>query len=146
MHCDVTDVGLAVRRILDCIVAINHWMSSNRLKLNLDKTQFLRLGTWQQLKKFDLLPIHMPSGWIIHPSSIAKDLSVTLYSYLTMVAHVDKMVKVCMYQLRQLSLYLLRKSQYFDAASVLVHAFIVSRTRVCKLNGHIIAHCVCLFI
>ena len=105
MYCDVTDVGLAVRRILDCIVAINHWMSSNRLKLNLDKTQFLRLGTWQQLKKFDLLPIHMPSGWIIHPSSIAKDLSVTLYSYLTMVAHVDKMVKVCMYQLRQLSLY-----------------------------------------
>ena len=105
-------------------------MSSNPLKLNSDKTKFLWLGTWQQLRKFDLQTMHMPSGLVIHLSSVTNNLGVTLDSHLTMDAHVDMVVNICMYQLRQLRP--LRKSLSFDAASVLVHAFIVSRLDYCN--------------
>ena len=40
-----------VQSVTDCILEIDNWMSSNRLKLNSDKTQFSWLGTKQQLSK-----------------------------------------------------------------------------------------------
>ena len=40
-------------RLTSCINEIGHWMSSNRLKLNTDKTQFTCLGTRYQLAKVD---------------------------------------------------------------------------------------------
>ena len=39
--------------VTGCIAEIDEWMSSNRLKLNADKTQFIWLGTRQQLRKVD---------------------------------------------------------------------------------------------
>ena len=39
--------------IAACIDNINNWMSSNRLKLNTDKTQFTWLGTAAQLVKIN---------------------------------------------------------------------------------------------
>jgi hypothetical protein len=130
VHCTTSDIGEAVRRILDCIAAIDRWMSSNRLKLNPDKSQFLWLGTWQQLRKFNPPPMHMPSGLVIHPTTVARDLGVILDSQLTMDEHVEKTVTTCMLQLRQLRS--LRKSLSFDAASILVHAFISSRLDYCN--------------
>ena len=35
---------------MTCVADIDKWMSSNRLKLNADKTQFIWLGTHQQLQ------------------------------------------------------------------------------------------------
>ena len=46
--------------------------------------------------------MNMPTGLVIHPSSVPKDLGVTLDSHLIMDAHVDKMVNVCIYQMHQL--------------------------------------------
>ena len=37
--CDATDQQTAERRLLSCIADIHMWMSSNRLKLNADKTE-----------------------------------------------------------------------------------------------------------
>ena len=38
-----------------CVERIDAWMSSNRLKMNADKTQLLWLGTRQQLNAFEAL-------------------------------------------------------------------------------------------
>jgi len=43
-----------VNQTLQAIGAIQMWMSSNRLCLNSDKTQFIWLGTFQQLAKRDM--------------------------------------------------------------------------------------------
>jgi len=44
-------VDTRLPRLKECISEIDFWMSSNRLCLNADKTQFISLGTRQQLVK-----------------------------------------------------------------------------------------------
>ena len=46
-----------VLSMVACIGDINRWMTSNRLKLNTDKTDFILLGTRQQLEKISLKEI-----------------------------------------------------------------------------------------
>ena len=49
-HRTAADACVAnVRNIISCFGKIKRWMTSNRLKLNFDKTDFILLGTWQQL-------------------------------------------------------------------------------------------------
>ena len=49
------DVIQAMER---CIEDIRHWMVSDRLLLNDDKTEFLLFGTRQQLNKVESLPFN----------------------------------------------------------------------------------------
>ena len=51
MSCNAVNQQTAVAKILACVADIDSWMSSNRLKLNADKTEFVWLGTYQQLRK-----------------------------------------------------------------------------------------------
>ena len=92
----------AAARMLKCISEIKKWMSSNRFKLNPEKSQFIWLGTWQQLRRFAADPFTMPSGIIITPTMLVRDLGCTLNSKLTMEDHVNTIVSWCMFQLRQL--------------------------------------------
>ena len=47
VSCNAVDQSAAVTQVLACIDDIGNWMSSNRLKLNADKTEFIWLGTRQ---------------------------------------------------------------------------------------------------
>ena len=38
VHCSVSTAHLAVERLINCILSIDRWMSTNRLKLNPSKT------------------------------------------------------------------------------------------------------------
>ena len=51
--CSALDGPDAADQLLRCIadVDVNKWMSSNRLKLNADKTQFIWLGSAQMLAR-----------------------------------------------------------------------------------------------
>ena len=42
--------GSMISKVTACIAEIDDWMSSNRLKLNSEKTQFILLGSCQQLQ------------------------------------------------------------------------------------------------
>ena len=59
-----SDAPLAVNRLTDCIDKIEHWMGCNRLRLNVDKTQVLWMGTRQQLEKIRIDEL------ILHSSTI----------------------------------------------------------------------------
>ena len=41
------DVGMAVQRFVSCMERIESWMSSNRLKMNVAKTQVIWIGSRQ---------------------------------------------------------------------------------------------------
>ena len=59
----------------DCIAAIRSWMSKDQLKLNDDKTEFLLVGTNQQLAKVGIKDIKV--GCVeISPSSSVRNLGV----------------------------------------------------------------------
>ena len=47
------DDASAVKAMCDCIMDLRKWMIRDRLKLNDDKTEFLLLGTRQQLAKVE---------------------------------------------------------------------------------------------
>ena len=47
LHCQLSGVPSAVRKLEDCISEVGHWMSANRLKLNTDKTELLWIGKAQ---------------------------------------------------------------------------------------------------
>ena len=51
LHSLAVDQSTAALRLAECIERVEEWMKSNRLKLNSDKSQFLWLGSSQQLAK-----------------------------------------------------------------------------------------------
>ena len=104
-------------------------MSSNRLKLNKDKTQFIWLGSRQQLLKVEIDSIQLGSGSVPLKSSV-NNLGVIFDSQLSMREHVRHVCRSSFYQLRQLRV--VRGSLIFEASVQLVHAFINSRLDYCN--------------
>ena len=105
-------------------------MKSNRLKLNSDKTQFMWLGSRQQLAKIAKKTMTI-SEHSIESSTSAKNLGVTFDSELGMDLHVNNIhTRSCFYQLRQLRS--IRRWLSTDAAKTLVHSLISSRVDYCN--------------
>ena len=104
-------------------------MKSNRLKLNSDKTQFMWLGSRQQLAKIDTKTMTIGEH-SIESSTSAKNLGVTFDSELGMDLHVNNITRSCFYQLRQLRS--IRRSLSTYAAKTLVHSLISSRVDYCN--------------
>ena len=121
--------GTSVSVVVDCIAEMDRWMSSNRLKLNTDKTQFIWLGSRQQLLKVEIDSIQLGSGSVSLKSSV-NNLGVIFDSQLSMREHVRHVCRSCFYQLRQLRV--VRGSLTFEASVQLVHAFINSRLDYCN--------------
>ena len=90
-----------ISRVGTCIEEINEWMSSNRLKLNTDKTQFIWLGSRQQLIKVGVDSIHLGAD-VVHFQKSVVNLGVTIDSQLTMKAQIQRVCRTSFYQLRQL--------------------------------------------
>src|SRR6218665_397363 len=90
-----------VPRVNACIEEIDMWMSSNRLKLNLEKTQFIWLGGRQQLNKVNINSINLLGSKVNFKPSVIN-LGVTIDGPLTMKGHVLGICHMSFYQLRQL--------------------------------------------
>lgn len=112
-----------------CISDLNSWMTSNRLKLNTDKTQFLCAGTRQQLDKVSMESIVL-DGVNIDLSDEVTLLGVVIDSRLTFVPHIRRLVGRCFYHLRQLRT--IRRSLTPEAVKTLVHSLITSRIDYCN--------------
>ena len=132
LHCLAVDQRTAALRLAECIERVERvegCLKSNRLKLNSDKTQFLWLGSRQQLAKIDTKT--MTSGeHSLESSTSAKNLGVTFDSELGIDLHVNNITRSCFYQLRQLRS--IRRSLSTDAAKTLVHSLISSRVDYCN--------------
>ena len=57
IHCDVTECATASASLSFCIEELDSWMTSNRLKLNADKAQFIWTGSRQQVAKMNIAAI-----------------------------------------------------------------------------------------
>ena len=116
-------------KFLNCLNEIDSWMSHYRLKLNQSKTQFLPVGTWQQLSKLDFNAIKR-SFVDIEFNSAVLNLGFYFDRDLSMHEHIRYLTGSCGQQLR--SLRLVRKSLNQDATKSLIHAFIHSRIDYCN--------------
>jgi hypothetical protein len=127
--CSAVDGPASAAQLLCCIEDVSRWMASNRLMLNVDKTQFIWLGSPRQLEAVSKVQLSV-GGALATVSDTVRDLGVTLDAQLSMKKHVDGVVRSCFYQLRQLRS--IRRSVPTDAMRTLVHAFISSRVDYCN--------------
>ena len=119
----------ALARIEGCIDDIRNWMLNDKLKRNDDETEFMIIGTSQQLAKVSISSLHVGSS-IMTPVSSARNLGSWLDSKLTMATHIARSCNSAfyyLYNLRQTRKYLSK-----DNTKTLVHAFISSRIDHCN--------------
>jgi hypothetical protein len=129
LHATATALAEQSVNLTSCIIEINSWMTSNRLKLNTEKTQFLCAGTRQQLAKVTTNSILL-DGASIELSNEVTLLGVVVDSELTFALHIKRLVRRCFYQLRQL--HTIRHTLTMEAAKTLIHAFVTSRLDYCN--------------
>ena len=105
--------------LLRCITDIADWMTSNRLKLNAEKTQFIWLGSSYYTASVSRLRLSV-GGSTVFPDDTVRNLGVTFDAQLTMRNHIDSMVHSCFFQLRQLRS--VRRSLTDEALQTLIQA------------------------
>jgi Reverse transcriptase (RNA-dependent DNA polymerase) len=123
------EAASAVTRFATCVERIKAWMSSNRLKLNTDKTQVIWTGSRQQLAKVNITDLTLLSSTVAFSDSV-NDLGVMVDGQLSMADHVAAISRSCFFQLRQLRV--VRDSLSTTAAKTLVNAFVSSRLDYCN--------------
>ena len=76
------DDASAVKAMCDCIMNLRKWMITDRLMLNDDKTEFLLLGTKQQLAKVDINSITVGES-VVNTKPVVRNLGswFDVYSY-----------------------------------------------------------------
>ena len=123
-HSKAVSCTSSISRMTTCIEEISQWITSNRLKLNSDKMQFIWLGTRQQLAMIHCQTITL-RGTSTHISTEVRCLGVVINSGLKFALHIRPLAGRCFYQLRQLRS--IRRSLNTNATKTFVNAFITSR-------------------
>src|SRR6218665_496306 len=105
------------------------WKSSNRLRLNSHKTQFIWLGTCQQLAKPDVVVL-ISSFPHFTFFSVVRDLGVILDQELTLDSHIHSLCRSSYHKLCQLRT--VSEVPYQYCHSHTWHSFVTSRLDYCS--------------
>ena len=128
-HSQQSSCTSLVVRMSTCILEINEWMASNRLKLNPTKTEVIWLGSPQRLKHCPVGELQI-AGVGIKPTTHVRDLGVMIDNDLSLQCHVNHITRTCFYHLRQLRV--IRRLLTVDTAHSLVRALVHSRLDYCN--------------
>ena len=83
-----TDQAMALEAMERCISDLRKWMYRDKLKINDDKTEFLVIGSRQQLLKIHHCSVRV--GTIdIKPVKVERNLSASLDSHFSMSTHIS---------------------------------------------------------
>ena len=126
---DLEHAANAVAAMEACINDIKKWMLADRLKINDDKTEFLVIGTRQQLEKVNIDSINV--GTVeVSSSSEVKNLGCWLDNQLKLNSHINRLCKSAFFHL-----YNIRKIRKFlsrETTQILVNALVTSRLDYCN--------------
>ena len=117
------------REIEVCISDICIWMRTNLLKLNDKKTEFLIIGTKQQLSKVKMTSISVGQDEI-PCSETARNLGYYYDQHRKNSAHINKLVSSLNVTLRRISK--IRNNIVYDTTKILVQAMVLSRLENCN--------------
>jgi hypothetical protein len=81
---------------------VSSWMSSNLLSLNPHKTEFLIIGTPQQLSKLNNPALIFDSSTTITPVTSARNLGILFDNHLSFNDQITALSKSCFYHIRDL--------------------------------------------
>ncbi|PIK52476.1 hypothetical protein BSL78_10634 [Apostichopus japonicus] len=121
---DKDDVPNAFHKMETCISAVNTWLTTNQLKLNCDKTEFIvfRSRFSEVTPNFPPLTVGKDS---INISSTVRNLGAYFDQTMSLENHVTNLCRSANWQLRKISL----MRNYLDnkTCEILVHAFVTSK-------------------
>jgi exonuclease III len=109
---------------------VQSWMTANKLLLNPSKTEFLLLGTPQQLRKFESLKSLDLSDSTIFRSDSVRNLGVTFNSTFSFDDHVKSICRISQYHIRDI-----RRIRHLVPSSALIclaNALVSSRLDYCN--------------
>ena len=105
-------------------------MSTNKLKLNPDKTEFLLIGTERQRSKYlSMFPIEL-LGVKTYPAKSTRNLGVIFDKNFNFRSHISAICSSCIYHIRDLRRY--RHHLDLDSAKLLANALVSSRLDYCN--------------
>jgi hypothetical protein len=114
----------AISQLESCIAEIREWMGSNFLKLNESKTEFIVIGSKQQLSLVQCKVIRLGNDEIKCVNEV-KNIGAILDTTLSMKSHVCHVSRGCYAHLRTIAQ--IRKYLTTEATAKLVHSFVTSR-------------------
>ncbi len=119
----------AIACMEDCLSDVKQWMLANKLKMNDGKTEFILIGSRQQLEKVNFNSIQV-GNTVVKAVDSVRDLGAYLDCNLSMEAHIDTK---CAAAFRQIySIKRIRKFLSREATETLIHAFIFSHLDYCN--------------
>ncbi len=119
----------AVRCMENCLADVKKWMLVNKLKMNDSKTEFIIIGSRQQLDKIEFSSIQVGNSVVKAVESV-RDLGAYLDSTLSMESHIEAKCRAAFRQIY--SLRRIRKFLSREATATLIHAFIFSHIDYCN--------------
>ena len=129
-----TNQTASVTAIENCVAELRSWMSSNMLMVSDSKTEFLIVGSKQQLERVNIPFIHVGEDQITPVTSV-RNLGVIFDSNLKMDMQITKSCQMAYYHLHNIRR--IRKFLSQEATCTIIHAFITSRIDYCDslMNG-----------
>ena len=124
------DSVAALNGLQSCLASVQSWMSTNKLKLNPDKTEFLLIGNERQRSKYlsmfpvDLLDVET------YPAQSARNLGVIFDKNFNFHSHISAICSSCIYHIRDLRR--IRRHLDLDSAKLLANALVSSRFDYCN--------------
>ena len=124
-----TDQAEAVYAMERCINDLRKWMYQDKLKINDDKTEFLIIGSRQQLLTINPCTVRVGTT-DVKPVSEVCNLGSWFDSNFSMSIHISKSCSTAffwLHNIKQISKFLAR-----DKLEIVLHAFVTSRIDYCN--------------
>ena len=119
------NLSACIKELEACIAETQDWMSSNMLKFNGDKTEFMIIGTKQMLQKVPGTHTIHVEGSDIQAASSARNIGVVMDQTLCMDEHIKGVCRSSYMHLRNISR--IRKYLTKDACATIIHSLVISR-------------------
>ena len=119
----------ALSAMQNCIADIRQWMLQDRLRLNDDKTEFIIIGTRQQLAKVNIDSLRVGESSTA-PTSKVKSLGCWFDGQLKMDTQINSICKTAFFHLYNIRR--IKKFLNFECTKILVNAFVTSRLDFCN--------------
>jgi hypothetical protein len=113
----------------ECIAEVRAWLIGHKLLINDTKTEFLIIGSRQQLTKVTINSINVGESMIM-PISFVHNLGTWFDNQMSMSVHIGKVCSKAfrgLYNIRQI-----RKFLTPDSTKTLIHAFVTSHLDYCN--------------
>ena len=127
--CRPGDVGMLSQRLVECFDDVALWMRSNRLQLNVHKTDLLWCSTSRRQTQLPTGPLTL-GGYDVTPSQSVRNLGVFIDADLSMRSNIDVVVSRCFAALRQLRS--IRRNISVPVCQSLVTSLVLTRLDYCN--------------